>query len=290
MNDPICQPPLDRHRPGELASAASPTSPPRTGELVADRHETQHELHQVNNDLERELARRTAELETANRDFESFSASVSHDLRAPLRAIVGYSRMLANRHAAQLDSEAGGLLSVVVSEAERMEGLISDLLAFSCLGRQVLRRRPLDLETMAREVMAELSGREVKREVCLEISGPLRASGDPQLIRQALVNLLSNALKYTRRQPISRIEIGSRSHQEQTLFYIRDNGVGFDMRYAGKLFGIFQRLHGRGEFEGNGIGLALVHRIIQRHGGRVWAQSIPNEGATFIFTLPENPL
>jgi len=226
-----------------------------------------------------ELARTNAELET-------FSYSVSHDLRAPLRAINGYAQALLEDHAAALDREGRRLLGVVRDAAERMGALIDALLTFSRLGRQALKPGPLDMTELARGVAEELRHGTKDHAPVIDVDPLPPATGDRTLIRQVFANLIGNAFKFTRGQPAPRIEVGARSAGGDMIYLVRDNGAGFDMRYADKLFQVFTRLHHADEFEGNGVGLALVQRIIQRHRGRVWAEGVPNQGATFYFTLP----
>ena len=229
--------------------------------------------------------RRRAEeaLAQAHAELESFSSSVSHDLRAPLRAINGYATALAEDHAAALDPEGQRLLAVVRDSARRMGDLIDALLAFARMGRQALTNVPLDMTALVRSVLAEL-GDHAGIEVTVHSLPP--AIGDEVLVRQVLANLLGNAMKFTRRQPTPKIEVGGGVEAGAPLYYIRDNGVGLDMRYADRLFKVFSRLHHVADFEGNGVGLALVQRIVHRHGGRVWVESAPGAGATFSFTLP----
>jgi signal transduction histidine kinase len=227
-------------------------------------------------ELEAKVRERTAEL-------ESFSYSVSHDLRAPLRAIDGYARMLDEDYASRLDAEAQRLIGVVRANARRMGQLIDDLLAFSRLGRQEPARSRLDMNGLAREVANELRG---ARELSMHFSQLPPAKADPALMRQVWLNLIGNALKYSAKKPDARVEVGGREEAQENLYWVRDNGAGFDMRYAEKLFGVFQRLHRPEEFEGTGVGLAIVQRIVTRHGGRVWAQGKPGEGACFFFSLP----
>ncbi len=232
---------------------------------------------------------RTAELEATNRELEAFAYSVSHDLRSPLRAVDGFSRMLQEDHQTALDPEGRRLLGVVRSETQRMGSLIDDLLAFSRLGRAAMRPVRLDLATLAREVWAEVRAAEPHREVEL-VLGPLPpVEADLPLMRQVLANLLGNAFKYTRRQPRARVEFAGEIRGEEILYRITDNGVGFDMRYVARLFGVFQRLHRAEDFEGTGVGLALVQRILHRHGGRIWAEGQVDFGATFHFALPVGP-
>ncbi|HEX4601535.1 MAG TPA: ATP-binding protein [Gemmatimonadales bacterium] len=236
--------------------------------------------------LEHEVAARTRELRAAVGELEAFSYSVSHDLRAPVRAVGGFARILVEDHGPALDPEAQRLLGIIRDNAARMGELIDDLLDFARLNREPLTTVPLDLEALAHSVVDQLR-KETAAPPPHVVIGPLPpAHGDRGLMRQVLVNLIGNAVKFTRGRENARVEIGARQDNGETVYYVRDNGVGFDMHYAGKLFGVFQRLHRADEFEGTGVGLALVQRIIQRHGGRVWAEGRVNEGATFSFTLP----
>jgi signal transduction histidine kinase len=238
--------------------------------------------------LEAQVAQRTKALEGTNAELESFSYSVSHDLRAPLRAIHGFARILLEDHNAKLEPEAQRLLGVIDQNTRRMGQLIDDLLAFSRLGRTDLATEPVDMKELAQLVADEVQRGEADRNGSLEITiDPLPpARGDRGLLRQVMSNLLQNAAKFTRGSPSARIEVGSRPDQGQTVYYVKDNGAGFDARYADKLFGVFQRLHSTEQFDGTGVGLAIVKRIVQRHGGRVWAEGAVNQGATFYFTLP----
>lgn len=250
---------------------------------IGIQHARLHErLEQHAGELERRVAERTAEL-------ESFSYSVSHDLRAPLRAIDGFSRMVLEDHAEGLDDEGHRLLGVVRESTHKMGALIDDLLAFSRLGRQELRvAEAVDLEELARTVFDELVPSNAKRNVDFRVGPMPPACGDPTMLRQVLTNLLANALKYTRPRDRAVIEVGAEvADGETTVYYVRDNGVGFEMEYADKIFGVFQRLHGGEEFEGTGVGLPIVQRVVERHGGRTWAEGRPGEGATIRFTLPQ---
>jgi signal transduction histidine kinase len=231
------------------------------------------------------VAERTVQLEEANRELGAFSYSVSHDLRAPLRAIDGFSRLLLDEYADELPSDARRYLGLVGKNAQEMSRLIDGLLTFSRLGQQRLSKRSVKVDTLAREVVAELDAERSGRAVEISIGALPSAQADPTLLRQVLVNLLSNALKYTRQREAAKIEIGFHEHGGPPVFFVRDNGVGFDTRYANKLFQVFQRLHRAEEYEGTGLGLALVARIVRRHGGRIWAEAKPDEGATFYFTL-----
>jgi PAS domain S-box-containing protein len=231
-----------------------------------------------------ERKRTARELEASNKELEGFSYSVSHDLRAPLRAVDGYARMLEEDHGERLDAEGRRLLGVVRDSSRKMGQLIDDLLAFSQLGRHQPIRRDIDMTGLAREVARELIGEGDGAK--LVISRLPSVSGDPALIRQVWLNLVGNALKYSGKQAAPRVDIGGREEGREAVYWVRDNGVGFDMRYVGKLFGVFQRLHRAEEFAGTGVGLAIVQRVVMRHGGRVWAEGKLGEGACFYFALP----
>jgi len=246
--------------------------------------ETQRALMNIIEDAEAERAkaeRAKALTEAANKELEAFSYSVSHDLRAPLRAISGYVEAVVEDYAPRLDDEGKRYLGLIRENAHKMGQLIEDLLAFSRLGRLKISRSPIDMTGLAEEVFAELAAFAPGRSLKFAARPAPPAYADRALVRQVLVNLLANAVKFTRPRAGAAIEFGC----EDGAYYVRDNGVGFDMRYAGKLFGVFQRLHDVSEFEGTGVGLALVHRIVTRHGGLVRAQSGLNEGTTFYFTL-----
>jgi signal transduction histidine kinase len=236
-------------------------------------------------DLELRVELRTSELKAANRELEAFSYSVSHDLRAPLRAIAGFVQILDEDHAGQFNPDARRALDRVKVNARRMGQLIDDLLSFSRIGRTTMVRQTVDLATLAQEVAREAihaSGRTI--DLIVEPLPPVY--GEPALLTQVFANLVSNAIKFTNRAAHPAITIGSTSTGNETTYFVRDNGVGFDDRYAEKLFGVFQRLHRSDDFEGTGVGLAIVHRIVSRHGGRIWAEGKLNGGATFYFTLP----
>lgn len=252
------------------------------------RRRAEEEVRRLNVDLEARVARRTAELETKTKELESFSYTVSHDLRAPLRAIDGFSAELEAALSGRLDDEERRLLSTVRANARRMGRLIDDLLAFARTGRHALDAVPVEVGTLVRAVLGELLGTESPPRALVRV-GPLPdVFADPALLRQVWVNLLSNAVKFSapREEPV--IDIRGRVEDGAAIFEIEDNGVGFDARYADQLFGVFKRLHGR-EFEGTGIGLALVHSIVTRHGGTLRASSGPEGGATFAFSLPLGP-
>ncbi len=254
---------------------------------ITERKAAEDQVHRLNAELEERVAERTLQLAATNKELEAFSYSVSHDLRAPLRHIHGFVEVLQAEAGPHLSTEARTHLDTIARSASHMGQLIDNLLDFSRMARTTLRRVPVDLAELVQaarlEVSQEAAGRKVEW-----VIGPLpRVSADPVLLRLVIVNLLSNALKYTRPSPAPRIEIGHRSEPSEEVVFVRDNGVGFDMEYAHKLFGVFQRLHRSTEFEGTGIGLANVRRIIQRHGGRTWAEGAVNQGAVFYFSLPK---
>ena len=244
------------------------------------------EIRQLNMDLERRVALRTAELEVTNRELEAFTYSVSHDLRAPVRHISGFSDLLLRRSAAQLDDLGKRYVDNIVESAKRMGNLIDDLLSFSRMGRQELQTTTLTIDQMVREVIHELEPELRGRSIVWQVDALPVVHADPAMLRQVLTNLLSNAVKYSAPRSEARIEVHAEELAGETVISVTDNGVGFDMAYAAKLFGVFQRLHGADEFEGTGIGLANVRRIVHRHGGRTWAEGEVDRGATFYFSLP----
>jgi PAS domain S-box-containing protein len=253
---------------------------------ITERVLAEDEVRKLNEKLGKRVAERTTELEAANQELEAFTYSISHDLRAPLRAVDGFSRILLEDYGPQLPAEAQHYLQVARDNALQMGGLIDGLLAFSHLGRQPLRKLPVAPADLVRQVLEDLRLEQTGRRVEIAVGHLPVCEGDPLLLKQVFVNLLSNALKYSRTRENAHIEIAA---ADSTAYYVRDNGVGFDMRYADKLFGVFQRLHRADEYEGAGVGLAIVQRIVHRHGGRVWAEAAVNQGATFYFTLAQVP-
>jgi signal transduction histidine kinase len=250
---------------------------------VAERRHAEEEIRQLN----QVLAQRAAQLEAANQELEAFSYSVSHDLRTPLRHISGFAQLLRQCREGKQDDEERELLQRIIEAARRMGKLIDDLLQFSRMAKVDLVGAPIDLRELVSEVIRDLEPEMQERKIVLN-SGPLPCvHADPALLRQVFMNLISNALKYTRTRPVAQIDIGCQDGANEVICYVRDNGVGFDARYADKLFGVFQRLHSDKEFEGTGIGLANARRIVMRHGGRIWAESRPGQGACFYFSLPK---
>lgn len=253
---------------------------------VLSRALTVRRLRIENAKLEQRVRRHTAELEAANKELEAFSYSISHDLRAPLRHVDGFANILLEKFSSDLPDEAQRLLSSVSNGARHMGRLTDDLLRFSRLSRQPLSKRPVNLSSLVQQVLEELRKEQPDRRVEVYAGELPDCVGDPSLLRQVLVNLLSNAFKFTRQKEKAIVEVGCDPQEGERVYFIRDNGVGFDLTHAQKLFGVFQRMHREEEFEGTGVGLSIVQRIIQRHGGRVWAEAELDKGATFYFTLP----
>jgi signal transduction histidine kinase len=249
--------------------------------------EMEHSLLESNLSLERRVKDRTSELETANKEMEAFSYSVSHDMRAPLRTINGYSKIMEKKYGHLLDEDGKDVLQTITDEATRMGKLIDDLLAFSRLGRQQVQKTKVDMNELTTQSLKEALRSEEKSErASISIDNLPQALADPNLIHQVMINLLSNAIKYSSRMEEPLIHVGSYREDGKNVYFIKDNGAGFDMQYYNKLFGVFQRLHNQEEFKGTGIGLAIVQKIITRHGGRVWAESAVGKGTTFFFSLP----
>jgi signal transduction histidine kinase len=256
--------------------------------IVVERRRADED-RRLKNRLERLVAERTTQLEETNKELESFSYSVSHDLRSPLRAIDGFARILTEDHGGKLDDEGRRLLGVVRDNSQKMGRLIDDLLAFSRLGRKPLANTLIDMKRLVEEVLEELETPDPKsRELVVGKLPPVQ--GDAVLVKQVWANLLANAVKFSGKRERPRIQVSGEENGAEIVYCVKDNGAGFDMRYYDKLFGVFQRLHGAAEFPGTGVGLAIVQRVINRHGGRAWAEGKVNEGAAFYFSMPRgNP-
>jgi signal transduction histidine kinase len=257
------------------------------GEDITERKNHQKELERINAALEQRVRERTRALEAANKELEAFSYSVSHDLRAPLRAINGFSQLLQQQLGTGKEEECQSFLARIRGASEKMGRLIEDLLQLSRLSRQPLQHSRVDLSVLARELAEELKAGDPGRRVEWVIAPEVRVEGDASLLGVVLQNLVGNAWKYSSKRKAATIEFGTAARQGRTVYFVRDNGAGFDMAYAGKLFAAFQRLHPESEFPGTGIGLATVARLVHRHGGETWAESKVGEGATFYFTLPD---
>jgi signal transduction histidine kinase len=239
--------------------------------------------------VERDLLQSRGELEASNKELEAFAYSVSHDLRAPIRHISGFTELLQKNAGSDLDDKSQRHVALILESAKRMGNLIDDLLAFSRIGRKEAHTTMVSLQQLVQEARTEVAQETDGRNINWKIDELPACYGDRSMLRLALVNLVSNAVKFTRTRPQAEIEIASANNTtDQIVVFVRDNGVGFDMKYVNKLFGVFQRLHGPEAFEGTGIGLATVQRIVHRHGGRVWAEGLVNAGATFYFSLPKS--
>jgi PAS domain S-box-containing protein len=255
-------------------------------EDITDRKNAEFQIKKLNEELEVRVIQRTELLEAANKELEAFSYSVSHDLRAPLRSVHSFTKILMEEYEDKLDAEGKRICGIISSSATQMGGLIDDLLNFSRIGRSSLNQGMIDMNSLSAMVFTDLSNEMEKSRTNLKIGKLHRVYGDQSLIKQVWNNLISNALKYSSKEITPEISIGSSKEGEMITYFIKDNGVGFDMQYVHKLFGVFQRLHSEAEFEGNGVGLAIVQRVIVKHGGKVWAEGDIGKGATFYFALP----
>ena len=256
-------------------------------EDATDKTQALDALHKLNRELDERVSERTAQLEAANRELEAFAYSVSHDLCAPLRALDGFSDELLRCYADRLDERGQHYLRRLRAGTQRMGQLIDDMLLLSRLNRGAMKREPVDLTALAEGVAAEFRDREPDRTVAFVIEPGLTATGDAALLGVALENLLGNAWKFTSKKASATITVGRQNHEGAPAFFVRDDGAGFDMAHVANLFGAFQRLHTQREFPGNGVGLAIVQRVVHRHGGQVWAEGVLGQGATFHFTLPQ---
>lgn len=257
----------------------------RNDAMFAALRDSQQQIQRMNADLEQRVTERTRQLEAANRELEAFAYAVSHDLRAPLRSLSGFSQILKESATAGLDEQSRHYLQRIQESSQRMSALIEDLLSLSRISRSELTLRSVDLSRLCAEAAAVVHDRYPGRSVTLAIEPSMTVLGDTRLLRIAMENLLDNAWKYTGRNPEAEVTVGVRNREQEPVFFVKDNGVGFDMAYASRLFGPFQRLHGESQFPGTGIGLVTVQRILARHGGRVWAEAEVNRGATFFFTI-----
>jgi PAS domain S-box-containing protein len=272
----ICAASLEGHNPDQSVAYIMD---------ITQRKKAEEEIKELNETLEKKVQERTHQLLLSNKELEAFSYSVSHDLRAPLRSVHGYSKMLEEDYQHQLDENAKRVLGIIQENAKRMGQLIDDLLAFSRLGRKEILKLPIDMTGLVNSVLAEISNL-ILHHAEIKVHPLHPTLGDRPLINQVMFNYISNAVKYSAKRQKPFIEIKSARENGEVIYSVSDNGTGFEMQYAHKLFGVFQRLHSSDEFEGTGVGLAIVNRIISKHGGRVWAEGALGKGATFYFSLP----
>jgi two-component system, sensor histidine kinase and response regulator len=251
---------------------------------ITESKKAEAEIKLLNEELEKKIIERTRQLENSNKELESFSYSVAHDLRAPLRAVNSYAQILKEDYEQYIDADGKQVLKNIHNNATKMGALIDELLTFSRLGRKEIHKTTIDMNTMLQSIVDDFK-QTTQVQAAIHIGSMPVVQADYTLLHQVLVNLLSNAIKYSAKKEHPVVEIFTEQQDGKTVFVIKDNGAGFDMQFADKLFGVFQRLHSEKEFEGNGVGLAIVHRIISKHGGRVWAEGKENMGATFYFTL-----
>jgi len=254
---------------------------------IAERRRAELEVKELNASLELRVAERTSELQSTIRDLQTFSYSISHDLRTPLRSINSFASVLLEDYSGELDDEGKRLVNAIVQRTVTMGALIDDLLSFSRISRQQLSLQSIDMTGLARELVEKLSGDGATAAVTFQVAELPPARGDRSMIAQVLENLLANAIKFSRKTEHPTVELGSSAGEGEQIYFVKDNGIGFDMKYVDAIFGVFQRLHSSEDFEGTGVGLAIVEQIITKHGGKVWAEGRPGEGATFYFSLPQ---